>query len=1034
MRIVTLNPPLVIGGKEMNKFSKDSRSPAVSKGGCVYYPFWLAYATGLLEQEGHNVKLVDAPARGTSKEETLRTVIDFKPELVIVQTVTASFYNDIDFCEKLKTVYPNVFIALSGDHVTALPTESINASNVVDAVIIGELDFTARDLALALEQGKDLAEVNGLVWKRKTENGEQIVYNAPREFASGEDLDEIPFVSKVYKKHLVIEDYFYPSVLYPEVTIWTARGCKYRCTFCVDKDTVIVIKDSEGVKADKISSLFDSTLDNKGKKLANYQVADVSDKEMFVLSKGEYTKIKKASRTKTDKIIELKLETGKRIRLTNDHTMPVKRNGELIEINAGEIKPSDKLNFSKNKKLGVFETKKINLVEEFIKKVPERELKDVYAQNLGQIFEYLKEKEEFIEIKKRYKKYWKHYKSLPIKEFYHLIKKFDIPEELFHEVGVGGKNILPIPMMLQVAKELMTLIGSFVSEGHYSQHSLVITSGNKETQEILVKAIKKVFPYGYTTMSNESSWRTTQIHFGGKIASMFFRHVLDIRKHAKNKNLPAIIFNVSSELKGECLKALFSGDGGWYGSSRRICYFSSSKTLIEQISLLLTEFGIHHTFKIQDQRGPAKISGYDIHINEKILWIKISSWDDRQKFLEKIGFFGEKHRDLAQHQEKQKPNRIKVLEALIDNKNTIVKISESIGLSYDNVKSILHKLSKENSIQKTILSQRGFAKNVSYKATEFYRDAIKEWPRVQEINEINEEAMVYDLETENSYFDANGLVVHNCKFPQTITSHQYRARSVKSVVDEFEWVSKNLPQVKDIMIEDDTFTQDRERTIAVCREIMDRGLRITWTVNARADLDYETMEWMKKAGCRLMCVGFESGVQEILNNVKKGTTVQKIRKFMEESKKAKMLVHGCFMLGNKGETKETIKKTIAFAKELDPDTAQFFPLMVYPGTEAFEWAKKEGFLTTTNWNEWLLDDGTHNTIISRPGLTSEELVEACDKARLAFYLRPKYILRKILQGVTNPKEFPRTVKAGITFYKYLVRAVYYRLGIKPKIA
>ncbi len=502
MRIVTINPPLLIAGKEQNKFSKDSRSPAVSKGGCVYYPFWLAYTTGLLESEGHDVKLVDAPARGNTNEETLRMVADFQPELVIVQTVTASFYNDIDFCEKLRTIYPNVFVALSGDHVTAMPTESINTSRAVDAVVLGELDFTARDLALALEQEHNLGTVNGLVWKRRTGNAEQIVYNAPREFASGEDLDKIPFVSKIYKKHLVIEDYFYPSVLYPEVTIWTARGCKYRCTFC--------------------------------------------------------------------------------------------------------------------------------------------------------------------------------------------------------------------------------------------------------------------------------------------------------------------------------------------------------------------------------------------------------------------------------------------------------------------------------------------------------------------------------------------------KYPQLTTSHQYRARSVKSVVDEFEWISKNLPQVKDIMIEDDTFTQDRERTIAVCKEVIDRKLKITWTVNARADLDFETMDWMKKAGCRLLCVGFESGVQEILNNVKKGTTVQKIRKFMDESKKAKMLIHGCFMLGNKGETKETIKKTIAFAKDLDPDTAQFFPLMVYPGTEAFEWAKKEGFLTTQNWNEWLLPDGTHNTIISRPGLSAEELVEACDQARLAFYLRPKYVLRKVWQGISNPREFPRLVKSGFTFYKFLIRAAKYAIGIKPK--
>jgi radical SAM superfamily enzyme YgiQ (UPF0313 family) len=178
---------------------------------------------------------------------------------------------------------------------------------------------------------------------------------------------------------------------------------------------------------------------------------------------------------------------------------------------------------------------------------------------------------------------------------------------------------------------------------------------------------------------------------------------------------------------------------------------------------------------------------------------------------------------------------------------------------------------------------------------------------------------------------------------------------------------------------------------------------------------------MKQAGCRLVCVGVESSTQEILNNIKKGTNVQKIEQFFADTKKAGVLVHACFMMGNRGETKETVAKTVEFAKRVNPDTVQFFPIMVYPGTEAYEWAKSNGFLTidSQNWENWLLEDGTHNTIVSTDKLTAKELVEACDDARKSFYMRPSFIAAKIVEGITTPSEFPRLVKSGRTFFKYL---------------
>lgn len=260
-----------------------------------------------------------------------------------------------------------------------------------------------------------------------------------------------------------------------------------------------------------------------------------------------------------------------------------------------------------------------------------------------------------------------------------------------------------------------------------------------------------------------------------------------------------------------------------------------------------------------------------------------------------------------------------------------------------------------------------------------------------------------------------------CVLPQVMNGRAYRQRSVGNIIDEFVYIKENFPQAKEIFIEDDTLTANTARVREMCDEMIKRKLKLTWSCNARADVDLETLQKMKKAGCRLLCVGFESGSQEILNNIHKGTNVERIRQFMLDTKKAGILVHGCFMLGNQGETKETIARTVRFAKELNPDTAQFFPIMVYPGTETYEWAKKEGYLVSENFKDWLNKEGQHNCLVSRPGLSNKELVQGCDNARKEFYIRPGYVMRKAGQAIANPRELPRLIKSGKTFYRYLFK-------------
>lgn len=273
-----------------------------------------------------------------------------------------------------------------------------------------------------------------------------------------------------------------------------------------------------------------------------------------------------------------------------------------------------------------------------------------------------------------------------------------------------------------------------------------------------------------------------------------------------------------------------------------------------------------------------------------------------------------------------------------------------------------------------------------------------------------------------SFFTGRGCPYHctYCVQPQTLFGHRFRHRSPKNVMDEMEYIRNTFPDVKEVLIDDDTLTVDKVFIRELCEEMIRRNNSLPWSCQTRVNLDYDTMVLMKKAGCRLMVAGFESGNQQILNNVKKGTKVETGRLFADDAHRAGILVHGCFMAGNPGETKQTLQETLDFALSLELDTAQFFPLMVYPGTEAYSQLASEGAIITDDFGQWLNDQGGHNTVVSYPHLTADEIVEWCNYARRRFYLRPKYMARKAVQALNSPAEFRRTLRSARVFFKHLI--------------
>jgi anaerobic magnesium-protoporphyrin IX monomethyl ester cyclase len=269
-----------------------------------------------------------------------------------------------------------------------------------------------------------------------------------------------------------------------------------------------------------------------------------------------------------------------------------------------------------------------------------------------------------------------------------------------------------------------------------------------------------------------------------------------------------------------------------------------------------------------------------------------------------------------------------------------------------------------------------------------------------------------------------------CVYPQTFSGHVMRFRSVANVADEFEFVAREMPEIKTLMLEDDTFIVSKPRTLELANELIHRGNKLPFDANCRADIgaDVEFLKVVHRAGARLFCVGFESGDVDVIHGMHKNNDDRRDSKYHDEAfrfvrrcQEAGIMVHGCFMVGNLNETPASMEKTLQFAKKLRPDTAQFFPIMVYPGTAAYREAKKRDYIQIETWDAWLTKDGLHNSVVTLPNITHEQLVSFCDRARRKFYLDPAYIGYKLKQSLKDRRELQRNLKGFLTLSKYLVR-------------
>ncbi|MCT6837538.1 MAG: radical SAM protein, partial [Bifidobacteriales bacterium] len=246
--------------------------------------------------------------------------------------------------------------------------------------------------------------------------------------------------------------------------------------------------------------------------------------------------------------------------------------------------------------------------------------------------------------------------------------------------------------------------------------------------------------------------------------------------------------------------------------------------------------------------------------------------------------------------------------------------------------------------------------------------------------------------------------------------HRYRTRSPEHVAAEIKLAMKYFPQVKEFFFDDDTFTDDLPRAEAIARELGKLG--VTWSCNAKANVPYDTLKVLRDNGLRLLLVGYESGNQQILHNIKKGMRIETAREFTKNCHKLGIKIHGTFIVGLPGETHETIRETIQFAKEIDPHTLQVSLAAPYPGTFLHKQASENGWLNVDE-AELIDENGVQIAPLHYPHLSHTEIFKSVETFYKEFYFRPSKIFAIVKEMATDPQMLKRRLREGVEFFQFL---------------
>ncbi|HID91264.1 TPA: hypothetical protein EYP44_04820, partial [Candidatus Bathyarchaeota archaeon] len=631
MRVAWVYPPMEGGVPQLtqNRFFKWTQSYDV-----LIYPVIPASACTLLKSDGFDVRYIDAVAMRLPWDELASRLSSFAPDLVLMEAKTPVVRRVWRAANGLKSALPDARVALCGDHVSVLPRESLERCRAVDYVITGgDFDLGALKLAKALRDGDGLPA--GL-WYR----GADGVATTGR-FELAEDLDSLPFIDRelvpwqpYHESWRLHDEFFY---------IMSGRGCMYRCTFCMSGDAALVIREEGRIAVKTVSDLFAKVEERDPILFGEDELVEVGDKGLYVWSDGGFVRLRRVSRRPADgELYRVITREGRNVLLSRRHRVPVRRDGREILLHAEEIRPGDHIKVMRRLPTPGRAVGWISLLEEFAR-LPTALLDDVYVRNVSGFLRRIGYARGGATVPRSTRYRRAREGIVPIVEFFRLLRAYGVgTEELaVARLGVRGST-MSVPLFYPVTGELLRLLGYFVAEGHYNGYSLVISTARQEVRRDVLRIVPKVFTGSFITEWVDTRKETGrvkggrlvraklpgyQIYFGGKVARLLFERAFGIPGSARRKRVPDVVFNLPEELQGEFLRGLFTGDGS-LRSDGTVGFSSRSRILRQGVSFLLTRLGVEHNL-LEERDGS---------YGDLLYRIKITSWDGRQRFLEKIGF------------------------------------------------------------------------------------------------------------------------------------------------------------------------------------------------------------------------------------------------------------------------------------------------------------------------------------------------------------------------------------------------------------
>ena len=239
---------------------------------------------------------------------------------------------------------------------------------------------------------------------------------------------------------------------------------------------------------------------------------------------------------------------------------------------------------------------------------------------------------------------------------------------------------------------------------------------------------------------------------------------------------------------------------------------------------------------------------------------------------------------------------------------------------------------------------------------------------------------------------------YRCSYcSKPVFGDNYRGQSSKRVVDEIAYHKRKFG-IKEFAFYDDVFTLDKQRAYAIADEIIERGLKIDWTCETRVNLvDKELLRYLKQAGCYSIAYGIESGSQEIVNTLNKDITLEQAEEAVSLSREVGLQTIGYFMIGSPGESPETIRQTIQFAKNLKLDFAQFSITIPLPGAKLYKLYIDGRKGESIPWESFVYADFNKSItpIFESNQLNKDDIQKWIKRAYKEFYLRPSYIWQRI---------------------------------------